>query len=469
MRRMTVVLFALITAALVGMAGLAFSSTPLLSSILSGRPTATPAANEIIYVVQEGDTLSAIARRFATTVTTLIRRNELASADLIIVGQRLIIPPPGATAFPTYTLAPTQTQRASPIAITSIPATDAPTSEMPTLPPTEVLPETEATEIRSLPTAAPTPTPVSTLPFELGGHVISFSYPRQMHAAGMTWARSTVRWTRGAAPDIAQGAVDAARTNGFKILLTVVGDPVEMANDIVRYSQEFATFLGGVAALQPDAIEVWTAPNVSGSWVAGAISPSAYTQMLVLSFEAIKRISPSTLVISAAPESTPTTRCNVETCDPVAYTRLLASEGAGSYADCIGIRYNIGATSPDRNAGDPRGDNERYYFMPMLAQYAEIFPNKPLCLVEVGYLVGQPIAELPEDFAWSARTTVQNQAEWLARATILARQTGRIRLMVVWNIDAMTFSANNPASTYTIIQNEQCLSCITLGTVMGVR
>ncbi len=45
-----------------------------------------------IYVVQSGDTLSSIARRFGTTVADLARRNGLSNPNLIRVGQRLNVP-----------------------------------------------------------------------------------------------------------------------------------------------------------------------------------------------------------------------------------------------------------------------------------------------------------------------------------------------------------------------------------------
>ncbi|MEW5871744.1 MAG: GH25 family lysozyme [Chloroflexota bacterium] len=44
------------------------------------------------YVIQPGDTLSAIAARFNTTLAALIQANSLADPNLIQIGQRLIIP-----------------------------------------------------------------------------------------------------------------------------------------------------------------------------------------------------------------------------------------------------------------------------------------------------------------------------------------------------------------------------------------
>ncbi len=50
------------------------------------------------HVVARGDTLSAIAARFGTTVQALVQANGLASADMIYVGQRLLVPGGGSRA-----------------------------------------------------------------------------------------------------------------------------------------------------------------------------------------------------------------------------------------------------------------------------------------------------------------------------------------------------------------------------------
>jgi len=53
------------------------------------------------YVVTAGDTLSAIAARYGTTTQALVQANGLASANLIYVGQRLVIPGGGSEAAPS--------------------------------------------------------------------------------------------------------------------------------------------------------------------------------------------------------------------------------------------------------------------------------------------------------------------------------------------------------------------------------
>lgn len=54
-------------------------------------PTGTPVPQRT-YVVQSGDTLSLIANRFDTTVEALRVANGLKSADVIVIGQVLVIP-----------------------------------------------------------------------------------------------------------------------------------------------------------------------------------------------------------------------------------------------------------------------------------------------------------------------------------------------------------------------------------------
>lgn len=51
-----------------------------------------------IYVVQAGDTLAAIARRFGTTIAELVRLNSLADPDRIAIGQKLVVPGAGSAA-----------------------------------------------------------------------------------------------------------------------------------------------------------------------------------------------------------------------------------------------------------------------------------------------------------------------------------------------------------------------------------
>lgn len=67
----------------------------------TGGTTTTGGANT--YTVQQGDTLGRIALRYDTTVQELVRLNNLSNPDAISVGQKLIVPSGsgGAVAVPT--------------------------------------------------------------------------------------------------------------------------------------------------------------------------------------------------------------------------------------------------------------------------------------------------------------------------------------------------------------------------------
>ena len=56
------------------------------------RPRATSTPTPVIYTVQPGDVLSAIADRFGVTVEDIVAANNIADPDILSVGQELEIP-----------------------------------------------------------------------------------------------------------------------------------------------------------------------------------------------------------------------------------------------------------------------------------------------------------------------------------------------------------------------------------------
>jgi len=59
------------------------------------------------------------------------------------------------------------------------------------------------------------------------------------------------------------------------------------------------------------------------------------------------------------------------------------------------------------------------------------------------------------------------QAAWLGEVTRLARSSGVIRLLIVWNVDA-TYFGDDPQSGYAIVRpGNHCPSCDTLRAAMG--
>lgn len=83
-------------------------------------PTATPIPLETLrrgekinYTVQAGDTIAAIAAKFNSTSEAILEENDLENANVIFIGQILVIPvnlvTPAPTLAPTVTLGPTIT------------------------------------------------------------------------------------------------------------------------------------------------------------------------------------------------------------------------------------------------------------------------------------------------------------------------------------------------------------------------
>ena len=303
--------------------------------------------------------------------------------------------------------------------------------------------------------------------FELGGHVHGFGRVNEMRSAGMSWAKVQVRYNLGDGTGAAAGVINQARANGLKILLGVVGNPSQMG-DFNAYSDAFAAYLGQVAALAPDAIEVWNEPNLAREWPNGTISGANYTTLLSKSFNAIKSANPNVMVVSAALAPTGFFGgCQAGGCDDNVFLQQMRNAGATNYMDCIGAHYNEGIISPDQRSGDPRGGHYSRYFWGTLDLYYNAFGGaRKVCITELGYLTGEGFPPLPANFAWAQGTTLAQHAEWLGRATALARGSGRVRLMIIWNVDITTYN-DDPQAGYAIVRPDgSCPACGTLAAAM---
>jgi LysM repeat protein len=69
----------------------------LVSQLVIGVGSAE-SANPTVHIVQRGDTLYSVARRYGTTVNAIVQANGLRNSNWIYVGQRLVIPEAGTTA-----------------------------------------------------------------------------------------------------------------------------------------------------------------------------------------------------------------------------------------------------------------------------------------------------------------------------------------------------------------------------------
>jgi hypothetical protein len=305
--------------------------------------------------------------------------------------------------------------------------------------------------------------------FELGGHAngLEAAAVTNAQAAGMKWIKKQLRFSVGDGMGGATNLINDVKGKGFKILLGIVGLPAQMG-DYNTYVTQYADFVKQVAALGPDAIEVWNEPNIDREWPTGTISGARYTQLLSAAFTAIKSVNPNIIVISAAPAPT-----GAEAAFPGAVVNddnfmiQMRDAGAGTKMDCLGLHYNEGIVSPTQSSGDPRDSYPTRYYSTMLARGSGLFPGMPICWTELGYLSGEGMgAPIPSTFAWAGNVTVAQQAQWLAEAATLAAQSGKVRLMIVWNLN-FTIWGSDPMGGYAMMRpNGTCPACTALGTVM---
>jgi len=399
------------------------------------------------YTVRAGDTLFRIAINAGTTVSALMTANGLRSFT-IFVGQKLIIPgasgtttatSPTATPTPAGTVTVTALQTASPV-----------------------------------PGATSTPTRVATTTssttFELGGQVAGFGFPDLMKQTGMTWVKRQVAWSPGDAASGQSGIINDAKSKGFKLLLSVKGGPNNSTSD--KFAS-YASYLGDLAALGVDGIEVWNEMNLDREWKSGQISATLYTSMLQQSYNAIKTKNPNTMVISGALSPTGYFGgCSGIGCDDKPYLEGMVAAGALNYMDCLGIHYNEGLLSPYVTSGDPRGNPNHYtrYYQTMVdTYYNAIGGAKKLCFTELGYLSGQEWGYVPAGFLWKPpyNLTVAEQAQFMADAVKISKTQGKTRLLIIFNVD-FTVWTDDPQAGYAILRpNNTCPACDSVKVAMG--
>jgi hypothetical protein len=259
-------------------------------------------------------------------------------------------------------------------------------------------------DIVSTPAAAPTaaatgqapagnlPAPVAgsgaTGAFQLGGHVNGMTTEaiNALQQSGMTWVKKQLPIAAG----VQEGynMINAAHSNGFKILLGVVANRDDLAN-VDAYAPQFAVFVAAMAETVPMQLKstmnriLTVNEHRSGQW-------RNYTRLLAVAYNAIKTANPNTMVVSGAPAPTGffgAAGCGASGCNDDVFMQQMADAGAGRYLDCVGIHYNEGIVSPGTFSGDPRGEYPTYYFSSMMNR-ASAFPGKPICFTGIRLFIG---------------------------------------------------------------------------------
>jgi hypothetical protein len=92
--------------------------------------------------------------------------------------------------------------------------------------------------------------------------------------------------------------------------------------------------------------------------------------------------------------------------------------------------------------------------------------QKPICFTELGYLTSAGYGPLPDYFSWASNVSLEQHAAWLAEAAALASQSGKVRLMIVWNVDFTRYDSD-PMAGYAIVRADG--SCPACNALAGAR
>ncbi len=377
-------------------------------------------------------------------------------------------PTPTPTAQPTATPEPTATQPPPtpvPVQVAEAPAEEAPAEEAPP--------------------AADGPSPVApsqgNLPFGYGIQVD----PRGNTSAnigliknmGFNWVKFQMAWkdVEPSPGNYSWGMWDevigAYASSGIKVLLSIPkapdwARPPDDDRSVEGPPQDpntYANFVGQVAGRykgKAHAIEVWNEQNLyyeAGGQ--GRINPAAYTELLKLSYNAIKAANPDMIVVSGA--MTPTGAPPPAAMDDVEYLRQMYANGAKGFFDAVGAHPSGFANPPDAlyQGGDfdpTRGydDHRSFFFRNTMEEYRRVMVDngdgdKTIWPTEFGW----PVWRFQGDarFVFAQGNSLEQQAAFTVRAYELGKEWGWVGTMFLWNLDYNVTAASTELANFGIV------------------
>jgi hypothetical protein len=204
------------------------------------------------------------------------------------------------------------------------------------------------------------------------------------------------------------------------------------------------------------------------------VNGASYADLLKRAHEAIKQANPATMVVSAGLAQTAgqySGGCEARGCDEVAFLGQMAAANAEDYMDCVGIHYTSGYTAPQTVGAE----HYSWYFDPLRnAHYGAFNGARPVCFTAFGYASAEGFpGGMPANYSFAAGTTLANHSAWLAEAAKMAKDSAKVRLMIVWNVDSTEWRGGeegDPQAGYAIIRPDgTCPACESLRNVMGVQ
>jgi hypothetical protein len=225
----------------------------------------------------------------------------------------------------------------------------------------------------------------------------------------------------------------------------------------------YANFVAQVAARyagQVQAIEIWNEQNLfyeAGGQ--GRINAAAYTELLKLSYTAIKGVNPDMIVVSGA--LTPTGAPPPAALDDVEYLRQMYANGVKGFFDALGAHPSGFANAPDAlfTGGDfdpGRGydDHRSFFFRNTMEDYRRVMvengdDGKTIWPTEFGW----PVWRFQGDqrFVFAQRNSVEQQAHYSVRAYEMGKEWGWVGTMFLWNLDYNVTASNTELANFGIV------------------
>jgi hypothetical protein len=341
-------------------------------------------------------------------------------------------------------------------------ATPTPTPE-PTPTPTATPRSTSSTPSQPAPTPVPVAAPaVAGTGFSYGAQLarVTSNTLGHMNALGFTWIKLQVRWE---SQEPAPGAVDwgtldgvvaLANGAGKKLMFSVVTTPswARARTEGEGPPDDPNTYGNFVAAMaerycgKVKAIEIWNEQNLLTEWNTGrGINAKEYMDMLKISYRRIKAVCPGMIVVSGAP--TPTGLSDGWTAvDDVEYLRRMYNNGLKDVCDAVGVHPSGFDNPPDadwRTWKDSSGFNghRSFFFYNTIKSYHDVMVqngdgNKRLWATEFGWATIENMSASPNPgYEYAATNTEATQADYLVQAMQIAKQSGYMGVMFIWNLD----------------------------------
>ena len=389
-------------------------------------------ASLAVHVVQLGDTLEKIAQQYETTVELLQSLNGIADPSLIVLDESILVPEPREVVVrPGFGFG---------IQVFTDPS--------------------RATDLATLVSHLGVnwvKIDVSWAEIETAKDVYSFAALDSMIAA-FELARVNILLNVYNAPDWSRTAYTEHLNSQFR---DYGGPPEDFAN--------FAAFLANLVTRYAglvDAYEIWKSPNLLKYWSVPVyhrdpevgedgdygvpdevrLGASYYVGLLEIAYRTIKSYDADALVITGGLAPVGFTD-NYNSIDTGTFLSNMLGEGAYEYSDGIGAIFSASAVPPTLTCcAKPPGVGSHYesflqYFGDLLAFYDEVLlesgVNLPIVVTQLGWGTseGDNLAIPSSGFEWLEYTSEEEQALYVTQAYQKAQSLDNVSTMFLYNLN----------------------------------